>query len=503
MNIKTLSNIILWMAVIGIFLFPEPVASQKALTLSDAMAIAVKNSPDIIKSELNMTISEENLKAQEAATKSFFSFQLSPFAYSQTRTFDDLRSSWYTSETKSVAGDFSISQPIVKTDGRLILQNHLEYKDAYSNSPDYGSLHSKGYNNNLFLKFSQPLFTYNKQKMQIDQLRLALENATLSYAIQRLNLEQSVTQQFYEMYKVLMSLHIAEEDLNNQKVSYDIIKTKVEAGLSPKAELYQAEVNLATSESDLQTKQLTLENSKDNFKQYIGMPMNEGLDILADSGYVQVNVDLNQAVNNGLGTRMELRQREITMTNTQFDLTVAKATNEFNANADLSLGVVGDNPVFSHIYNTPTQSPQVQLTLNIPIWDWGQRKAKIKAAEASIRIEEINTSNQRNSIELAIRQSYRNLQNLQMQIDIAKKSALNAQLTYEINLDRYKTGDITSKDMGQYQSQFSQAKQSLVNSLINYKLELLNMKIQSLWDFENNTSFVPKNLQGNLNNTKQ
>jgi hypothetical protein len=31
----------------------------------------------------------------------------------------------------------------------------------------------------------------------------------------------------------------------------------------------------------------------------------------------------------------------------------------------------------------------------------------------------------------------------------------------------------------------------LVNALINYKIELLNMKIQSLWDFEKNTSVVP------------
>ncbi|NJO68485.1 MAG: hypothetical protein HC830_03705, partial [Bacteroidetes bacterium] len=46
------------------------VSGQKALTLDDAMQIAVKNSPEIIKSELNMTISKENLKAREAATKS-------------------------------------------------------------------------------------------------------------------------------------------------------------------------------------------------------------------------------------------------------------------------------------------------------------------------------------------------------------------------------------------------------------------------------------------------
>ena len=53
-------------------------------------------------------------------------------------------------------------------------------------------------------------------------------------------------------------------------------------------------------------------------------------------------------------------------------------------------------------------------------------------------------------------------------------------------------------DLGRYQNQLSEKKINLINSLISYKIELLNMKIQSLWDFENNTSFVPKEVQENL-----
>lgn len=477
-------------------IFPGEIFSQKILTLNDAMEIAMKNSPAIIQSELNMTISEENLKAQEAATKSYFALQLTPFSYGQQRTFDTRSSSWYTSETKKVFGDLSVVQPIIKTDGKISLQNHLEYQDANSG---FSNTRSKGYNNNLYLTISQPFFTYNKQKMQIDQLRLSLTNTTLSYSIQRLNLEQGVTQQFYQLYKTLMSLNIAEEDFKSHKQSFEIIKSKVEGGLSAQSEMYQAEVDLATSESNLQNQKLSLENMKDNFRQYIGMPINEDLEVKVDSTFVQVDVDLTSAVKNGLDTRLELQQHDIAMTNMQFNLTVAKATNAFKANVDLSLGLSGDSPDFQNIYQKPTRSPQVGLTLIIPIWDWGQRKAGIKVAEANIKIEEINTANQRTSIELAIRQSYRSLLNLQSQINIARKSVLNAELTYQINLEKYKNGDLTSKDLGQYLSQLSQAKQNIASSLINYKLELLNMKIQSLWDFEHNRSFVPEKYQANIN----
>jgi len=97
-----------------------------------------------------------------------------------------------------------------------------------------------------------------------------------------------------------------------------------------------------------------------------------------------------------------------------------------------------------------------------------------------------------------IRQVFRNLQNLNTQIAIAEQNEKNAKLTYEINLERYKNGDLTSIDLERYQNQLSQKKMNRANALINYKLELLNMKIQSLWDFENNSSFVPQELQNNI-----
>ena len=134
-----------------------------------------------------MTISEENLKAREAATKSNFKFVLTPIAYGQSRSFSAERATWYTNESKSTKGDFIVQQPITIIDGTLELTNSLNYTDYFSNlySP---SIKSKTYSNDLRLSYNQPLFTYNKQKMEINQLRLAFENATLSYSIQRLSL---------------------------------------------------------------------------------------------------------------------------------------------------------------------------------------------------------------------------------------------------------------------------------------------------------------------------
>ena len=76
------------------------------------------------------------------------------------------------------------------------------------------------------------------------------------------------------------------------------------------------------------------------------------------------------------------------------------------------------------------------------------------------------------------------------QIDIAGKNVKNAQLTYEINLERYKTGDLSSIDLQLYLVQLSRERLNEVEALINYKLALLDLKIRALWDFESNTSLV-------------
>ena len=70
----------------------------------------------------------------------------------------------------------------------------------------------------------------------------------------------------------------------------------------------------------------------------------------------------------------------------------------------------------------------------------------------------------------------------------------NAQLTYEINVERYQNGDLTGMDLNLFQTQLSEQKMTLTTALIDYKLELLNMKIQSLWDFETDMSYFPEEI---------
>lgn len=480
-----------------LLMIPGYAFTQKVLTLEESMDIAIENSPSIQKSRLNMDKNREYLNAQLASLKTNFYLDITPVSFSREQSYDNRFSQWYTSENKGANASLVISQPVKWTDGLLTVRNDFGYQDNYSEANN-DVFTDKGFNNSLFIRYDQPIFTYNRLKLNLARIRLNLETATMAYAIEMLNLEYQVNQAFYSVYQKETSVEIAQEEFDNQKVSLEIIRSKVEAGLSAQEELLQGELNYATSESNLDNAKVDLDNARDQFKRLIGMSLFDEIEVTSDIDFKLVYVNIEKAIENGLSQRLELTQRNIDLKMAEFNLTETSAENEFRGDVSLSVGVMGNNPNFGNIYEKPTSSPALGITFSIPLFDWGQRKANIRAAEIDIQSKEIDLSDQQNDIIINIRQTYRNLQNLVYQIDIAKQNEKNAQLTYDINLERYQNGDLTSIDLQRFQNQLSEKKTALVNALINYRLEIINMKVQSLWDFENNTSFIPKELQENI-----
>lgn len=467
------------------------VQAQEILTLEKALDIAYQHSPSLIQSKLSLEQRQLNLKAQDASLKSQFSLDVSPFNYTRNNQYDSYNSNWYANESMTSSASLGVTQPIKWTDGTISLVNDFSWQDA-SNRTSGGK--NTSFNHNLSLRIEQPLFTYNRTKMQLKELEYSLENAKISYALQELNIEKQVTSQFYDVYQKQKDLNIAREEYSNQKQNYEIIRNKVEAGLVAKEELYQAEVNLATSESLVYSAEISYENSKDNFKILLGISLDEDVMVLPNTEIVTVVVDSEEAVKHALEQRMELRQKQITLEQDVFTIIRAKSENEFKGSVSARVGLDALGGKVSNMYDKPTDNEQIGISFNIPIFDWGAKKSRVKSSELSMESNQVDFEEEKKNITLDVRQICRNMPTLVRQIEIKKKNVENAEHTYEINLEKYRNGNLTGMELQQYQTQLTSAKQAYTGAIINYKIELLNLKIQTLWDFEKNETYLPTDL---------
>lgn len=471
--------------------FPRSSSAQEILTLEKALEIAYRNSPSLRTSKISLEQSEANLIQRKAGLKSQFAMSLSPFSYNRNSQYDEYNSTWFTSRTMNAGGNFSITQPIKWTDGTVTLTESFNWQDA-SNQSSGGS--NTSFSNRLTLSLSQPIFTYNRTKIELQKLEYTLENSKLSYAMSQLAVERSVTQSFYGLYQSYKQWTNAQEEYQREKETYELTKAKVENGIMPKSELFQAELNLAKSESSLYDQETSYENTKDNFKKVLGIPLDEDIAVLPNTAVDSVHIDLNQAIKYALEQRIELKQKEISIAEGLFSLIEAKATNEFKGSISAEAGLFSNDSKFKNAFQRPEDNQNIRINLTIPIYDWGVRKASIKNAELANESQEIDFEEDKKGIIIDIRQILRNLPKLYYQITLAKQNVKNAEMTYDIYYEKYLNGNLSGMELKQYQSQLSSAKQAVTDAIIAYKLELLNLKIQTLWDFQTNKSYLPVNL---------
>ncbi|MFR7811684.1 MAG: TolC family protein, partial [Butyricimonas faecihominis] len=449
--------------------------AQEILTLEKALEIAYQQSPSIIQSKMSLEQSELALIQQKASLKSQFSLNLNPFQYTRSTSFDDYNTQWYTRKAMSSGLDFRISQPIKWTDGTVTLSNSFNWQEDDNQS---SGAKNTSFSNNLSLNLEQPIFTYNKTKMQLKRLEFNLEKAKIQYALAQLNIEKNVTAAFYGVYQSYKDSLRLEAFKVKRKLRVN--QNKVEQHLIAQEELFQAEVTLATNENSLADTETSYENTKDQFKQTLGLPLDIDISILPNIQIDSVHVDVNQAVKYALTQRMEIRQQQIAIEEGIFSLIEAKDNNKFKGSISARVGLMGQGDKFNGAFSKPDDNETIGVTLTVPIWDWGARKASIRSTELSNENTEISNEEERKSIMLEVRQICRELPKLLRQIEIARQTVRNAERTYDINVEKYRSGTLTGMELKNQQTQLTDAKNSLTDAIISYKLKLLDLKIQTL-----------------------
>ena len=240
--------------------------------------------------------------------------------YSQNRAYNTSTEIFNTTKSLKSSGSFTVVQPVLPTDATITLSDNFSYTNTLLNE-QYPKSVGIIYNNDVGISVSQPLFTYNHTKLNLKTLQLQLENAQLTYAVQLLATEKSVTQSFYSVYQAQQSMEIAHQAFLDMMKNFEITKNKANAGVSAQSEMVQAELNLATTKSTYENTQVSFENAKDQFKEHIGLDMYEDIVVIPNiSVDTTVKVDTAFAIDQGLKNRMELRERQITIESSLLDL---------------------------------------------------------------------------------------------------------------------------------------------------------------------------------------
>ncbi len=491
----------LFLSVIFLFFISSALQAQNIYTLDleSSIELAKEKSRTMLILRQRMEGASFNLKAATSQFKTHVSLSLTAPQYTETiRQWEDSSGiSFYPVRQNLVNGNLIITQPL-PTDGNLFIrsgvQNLVDYNDNNRSAQVTSSI-----------GFRQPIeafFGYNNLKLGYNQARLAYDLSLKQLKREELNLVYNISQDFFTLISYFERMNIAQLSQNKQREAYEIAKSKYAAGLIREVEALQMEVDLSAASNNLDIATVDYLAQVRLFKENLGINLNDSVIVKNALDYLSVNVDVEKAVIMALENRLELKENEIQIELQQMEIKRRKAAGMINGTIQLNYNFIGVNkndlsiPLQTSLNNTWQNlmdrpgSFGVGLTVNIPIIDWGENKAKVHSAQATLRQNQYQMDAEKVSIERDIRTTVDRLQSSLRRLQLLEKNVTVAEKSFEISRQRYANGDIDSQAMALERERLNNAYISRLESYINYKLLLSDIMRKTFFDFEKNKSMI-------------
>lgn len=347
---------------------------------------------------------------------------------------------------------------------------------------------------------SQPidaLYGYNKINSAFKVAKLNYEQSQKRLKREELSLIYDVSDAFYTLLSVQKREEIARMNLERQKEAYEIAKNKYDAGLIREVDALQMEVDLAEAQNNYDLSLIDQNSAENNFKELIGIDLNDSIVISTEMDYKAVIVDVNKAVDLALQNRTEIREHEIQIEKDKLTIKEQKSygmiTGDLNAyynktgvyNSPMNSGLSGDiNQSFTDLQDRPGNFG-VGISINIPIIDWGQNRALVNAAKANLQKSIYNQQSMLRRIETEVINLVASLNSSLKRLQLLEKNVLVAEKSFEITRARFSDGDIDSQALALERERLNNAYNSHLSAYIQYELKLADLMRRTFYDFKN------------------
>lgn len=328
----------------------------------------------------------------------------------------------------------------------------------------------------LGVSVTQPIYTFGKIGNAVDAAHEALTMSKFEKEIYVREMTYAAIQMYYNAKASDKLVEIAEHSLNNAMESERLLKDSG-AQRAFRSNLIKVSADIASRKPVLEEAKLNQEQAYRMLRVFAEIPENESIVLTDDFDEEFKTFDasnLRKALNTNpkldlLDTQVKYYESSAKSKKAEHNPTIAATAgyNYFAGYTDLDMW-----------HGFKSQGANVGLSLKIPLFDGGSASAKAMQdyAEATKSQEEFNKSKKNLSMDLenAISKYEKLVKIYNSQIE-AKELA---QKSYELSLDRFKTGQTSAVELNDVEQALTGAEKGILNTL--FQMVLTEATIQKL-----------------------
>ena len=309
-------------------------------------------------------------------------------------------------------------------------------------------------------------------KISAMDVELAVEQARGS----RIDMIEQVSKAFYQVLLAKDSYTVYKRVYDNAVENHKIVTKKYEVGSVSEYEFLRSKVTVSNAEPDVLNAENSIVVALWQLKALLGMDLDIDIDCagsLADYESMMTShfdMEFNPERNS------EMKQLEIQERQLQKTLEMQRAANLPTLDISASYNFTAMEDTFK--FNQYTWNPYsyATLSLNIPIFAGGKRRADIQQAKLNLSNMQLQRENTERTLRTSIMQYASNMQTNLKQYNSSLSSVAEAKRGYDIAVKRYEVGDGTLVEIDDSQLAYTQAELTRSTAIYDYLVNQVSLE---------------------------
>jgi outer membrane protein TolC len=327
---------------------------------------------------------------------------------------------------------------------------------------------------NLLNAHAEP---YSPGKRADYQASIAAEAvAQAKVEIARRGLNSTVVQNYYGMVVAQRKLANARQSLDETRHMFDITDKHEKAGEVAHADVVKAQIQVDQRERDLQDAQLALDKARIGFAVFLFPDFRQDFAVVDDLNRATPLPAFPEVQNLAQQNNPDIRAAQATVTQENFGIRSARAAYLPSVSIDYWYGLEANHYAIRDDEGHNLLGSSFQVQLNVPIWNWGSTRSKVKQAEYRLQQAKVDLS-------FTQRQLLANLSSFYAEAQVASTQLASLQHSLDLSAEslrltllRYEAGEVTILELVDAQSTLIAARNAHADGLTRYRLALGNLQ---------------------------
>jgi len=334
--------------------------------------------------------------------------------------------------------------------------------------------------------FSQSLNGYNPYRWEARIEPLKFEQAKLEYLQSLESLSVQVTNYFFNVATAEINKRIAEVNYSNADTLYRIGKGRFEIGTVTQDELLDLELTLLNARLDVSRSEISLKEARAALNSFLGVDDDFQINCIIPSEVPDLKVEVDKALALALNNNPDIMEYKMDVLEAEQDVAETRSDNGFTADVSVDLGLNKNDEDLATAYKSPfLQQQQIEVSLSVPIIDWGQGRGQIEMARSNKEVTEATVKQALLDFEQDAVISVLDFNLQKEQVEIAAKADTIAQLGYEVTKQRFLIGKVDVIRLNSARNSLDAARRNYIDALRKYWVSYYGIRQLTLFDFEN------------------